>query len=184
MKATTTGGDLQAIPGCEIRVPNGGTVQMYILPEITDSKSASYQDEAVIGRSFPIKTYSHSDNRSVTMKVHFIILKDTDAQRIMQEMRWLQSATYPRSSTNAPFAPPPVCKLKCGKLLAGQGTEGYVCAVLRQYSVSFPTDVAWYKAENSGTAEYLPYKFSMDLTWDVVYESQNLPGQDQIIQDI
>lgn len=186
MKATRSGGELNFIPNCDILIPIGEItffgyplyheIKLRILPEITDSKSAAYQDEPVIGRSFPIKTYSHSENRSISMKLHFIILDDSDAITNLKHLRAIESATYPRTeAVNKPYLPPPVCKIRCGKLLAG----GYLCAVLKQYSVNFPTDVAWYE-ENS---IYLPYKFDVELSWDVVYPNENLPGQEKILKD-
>jgi hypothetical protein len=56
--------------------------------------------------------------------------------------------------------------------------DGFLCVVLKQYSVSFPTDVIW------DEQTYLPYKFDVDLTWEVVYSNDTLPGQDQILMDI
>jgi len=52
---------------------------------------------------------------------------------------------------------------------------------MKTYSVDFPPDVAWYSGEE---AECLPYKFSMSLTWEVVYANENLPGQDNIMRDL
>jgi hypothetical protein len=153
------------------------------LPEIADSKTASYQDEPVIGRSFPIKTYSHSENRTVTMKVHFITLTAADATTNMVSLRALQSAVYPKDQVIvSPYLPPPVCKIRCGNLLSGKASDGWVCVILKQYSVNFPTDVAW-MSDEQGNGTYLPYKFDVDLTWDVVYSNENLPGQEMIMKD-
>jgi hypothetical protein len=190
MKATQINGDLAPIPNCDIVVPTSRgqhLIPMRILPEISDSKSATYQDEQVIGRSFPIKTYSHGENRSITMKVHFVILKSRDAFDNIQHLRALQSAVYPRESNSSPYLPPPICKIRCGHLLSSE----YLCVVLRQYNVTFDTTVAWFEgsADNNfigplQTDTYLPYKFDVDLTWEVVYQTKNLPGQDKIFGDL
>jgi len=81
---------------------------------------------------------------------------------------------YPQDQTSsgAPFEPPPVCRLRCGSLLS----SGEICAILRSYSVRFPTDVPW--DENT----YLPYKFDVDTSWEAVYSSDDLPGQERILQ--
>ncbi len=183
MKATLNDGSLQPIPNCEILIPGGNPIKMYILPDITDTKGASYSDEPIIGRAFPIKTYSHSENRAITMKVHFVTLKATDAIRVLSEVRLIQSAVYPRDGSispgGGPYLPPPVCKIRCGRLLAG-GNDGSLCVVLKNYSVSYPPDVAWHTI---AAVECLPYKFTMDLTWDVVYANENLPGQENIMKD-
>lgn len=171
MKATKPDGTLREIEDCYIKIPKYGKITMRILPDISDSKSASYSDEAIIGRSFPMKTYSHSENRSINWTAYFMILKEGDAERNLMDLRALQSLTYPRDRDFEPYAPPPVCAIKCGSIL---GKEE-LCVVLKQYSVKFPTDVAW--DENF----LVPYKFSVDLTWEVVYSSENLPGQEKII---
>lgn len=183
MKATLPGGILAPIPRCSIIVPGAGTIVLNNLPTISDSKSASYADEGVIGRSFPIKTYSHSENRAINMKVHFVILRNSDAEVNMRYLRWLQSAVYPRDNVpGSPYLPPPVCKIRCGNLLAGRTSDGYVCAVLKQYNVSYDPTVAWY-SDGNGNGSYLPYSFDMDLTWDVVFSNETLPGQEKIMGD-
>jgi hypothetical protein len=184
-KATLDNGSLIPISDCYIIIPIDGRgrsglsegeneikITLDILPDISDSKSANYNDETVIGRSSPLKTYSNSDNRSITMQLHFIVSKPSDVTENLQKLRAIQSAVYPRDGANgAPFIPPPVCRIKCGSLLSAQGD---ICVILKQYSVKFPTEVAW--NENYFT----PMKFDVDTTWDVVYASSDLPGQERI----
>ena len=70
MKATLNG-NLNPVPDCIVVVPTSGagTDQglTYLLfdnlPDISDSKSAVYNNEGIIGRSFPLYTYSHSADR-------------------------------------------------------------------------------------------------------------------------
>lgn len=196
-KATSIGGSgpLNAIKDCYIIIPvnvkppeDGRNSPTFIfedkqvtivldnLPEISDTKSANYADETIIGRSNPIKTYSQSDNRSISMQLHFIVSAPYHVRENLAKLRAIQSAVYPRESEGgSPFIPPPVCRIKCGNLL---GTKE-VCVILKSYSVKFPTDVAW-DSENSST--FTPYKFDVDTTWDVVYSSSSLPGQDIIFQ--
>lgn len=171
MKATNPDGTLKNIENCYIKIPNYGTIPMRILPDISDSKSAQYSDEPIIGRSMPMKTYSHSENRTINWTAYFMILKNQDAEKNLMDLRALQSVTYPRDDFE-PYAPPPICAIKCGSILGDQE----LCVVLKTYSVKFPTDVAW--DENL----LVPYKFSVDLTWDVVYSSDDLPGNDRILR--
>jgi len=171
-KATRAGGGLNPIENCQIFVPGFGPIVMDALPEISDSKSASYNDEPIMGRAFPLKTYSHSENRSISMTIHFYTITETDSNRHMNAMRALESCVYPRDQGGMPFIPPPVCKIRCGKLLADED----LCVVLKSYSVKFPTNVVWNKTN------YFPYQFDVETNWDVVYRSLNLPGQRQIIQ--
>jgi hypothetical protein len=177
MRATNSNGSLRPIPDCYIKIPGFGgqahTIEMRVLPDISDSKSASYSDEPVIGRSTPLKTYSHSENRSINWTAYFIVCEKDDINRNYKDLRAIQSVVYPRDWVATPFAPPPICSLKCGDILGPKE----ICAILKSYSVKYPTDVPW------DEKTYIPYKFSVDMTWDVVYESSNLPGQEKIFYD-
>ena len=172
-KGTLPGGPLIEIADCYVVIPNFGKITFNNLPDITDSKSASYNDETVIGRSSPLKTYAQSDNRSISMQIHMIVSQPSDVTFNLVALRAIQSATYPRiGASGAPFIPPPICRLKCGKLIADEE----VCVVLKSYSVKFPTEVAW------DESTFTPFKFDIDTQWDVVYQSSNLPNQDRIMQ--
>lgn len=173
--ATITGGSLVPIENCYIIIPlerDEFKVIMSVLPEITDTKSASYNDEVVIGRSSPLKTYSQSDNRAITMTLHMVVSEPDDIEYNLRALRFIQSAVYPREGANgAPFIPPPVCRIKCGKLLS-ENEE--LCVILKNYSVKFPTEVAW------DEDTFTPFKFDIETSWDVVYKSADLPGQERI----
>jgi hypothetical protein len=141
------------------------------LPDISDSKSAVYNSEAVMGRSFPLYTYSHSADRSLSIQLHFFVVSKGDAEENLKQLRWIQSAVYPRESLDAPYMPPPVCEIQCGDLLAKQS----LCCVLQSYSVKFPTEVVW--EENN----FCPFRFDVDTSWLVVYNSSDLPYQNRIV---
>lgn len=189
-KATNIGtGKLNPISDCYISIPITGNsgfgnvpllessgfdvvkITFDNLPDISDSKSASYNTEPVIGRSTPLPTYSHSDSRTISITCHFII-PDGNFDKYITYLRALESATYPRiiASSGAPFVPPVVCSIKCGKLLG----DSPLCCVLQNYSVKFPTDVVW------DEVSLLPIKFDVDTSWLVVYSSDELPNQDRI----
>lgn len=172
-RATIEGGIINPLDPDQFYIKIGKhTVKFYCLPDITDSKSASYNDEPIIGRSFPMKTYSHSENRTITVQLHFFVIKESDINENIDNLFNIKSAVYPRDGNGGtPFRPPPVCQLKFGRLL---GIDP-VCVILRSYSVKFPTDVAW----DQGT--FLPYKFDIDTTWEEAPNSANLPGQEKII---
>jgi len=176
--ATIPGGRLKPLKECYIMIPDGDgdfqKIELTNLPEITDSKSATYNDETIIGRSSPMKTYSQSDNRNISMQLHFVVSAPDEIQKNLGYLRAIQSAVYPRDrSTSGPFLPPPVCRIKCGSLLS---MGGELCVILKNYSVKFPTEVAW--DEDS----YAPFKFDVETSWDVVYKSSSLPGQERIYQ--
>jgi len=181
--ATRIGGALIPIEDCYISIPcegcggpfvYGGEFYLLfnVLPDISDTKNATYNDEPVIGRASPIKTYAQSDNRTISVQIHMIVSDVGDIEYNLASMRAIQSAVYPRKSQNgAPFVPPPICRMKCGKLLS-EGEE--LCVILKSYTVKFPTEIAW------DESTLVPYKFDIDTQWDVVYKSVDLPGQDRI----
>ncbi len=172
MKASTPSGTLRVIPDCYILVPNGGRISFNNLPDISDKKSAHYNAESIIGRATPLYTYSHSETRTISINIHFFVTTPDDTVRNLQQLRWLQSALYPRIGTGgAPFIPPVVCQLKCGNLMADEP----LCSVLIDCSVTFPTDAAW------DERTFCPYKFDVQTTWWVVYTSNDLPSQDRIV---
>jgi hypothetical protein len=180
-KGTSLNASLNKIDDCYIDIPGAKKIILDNLPDISDTKSATYSDETIIGRSSPIKTYSQSDNRSISMQLHFIISKPSDVVENLQNLRAIQSATYPREGNNgAPFIPPPVCKIKCGRLLSDYGE---ICVILKSYSVKFPTEVSWMNDISQigePRAFFTPMKFDVETTWDVVYSSYDLPGQSRI----
>ena len=148
---------------------------MRILPEISDSKSASYNDEPLIGRSFPLKTFCHGENRVISMQLHYVVTSRLDILKNLQELRWLESAVYTRDSSGGlPFVPPPVCTIKCGEILAKED----LCVVLKSYDVKFPTNVSWDKDTFNTLC---PYQFDVNTQWEVVYMSRQLPGQQRIV---
>jgi hypothetical protein len=177
--ATNSSGELQELKQCYIKVPGFGEVILKVLPELSDSKGAAYNDEPILGRTFPLKTFSHGENRTISMNCTFIVTAKKDILENLNYLKALESAVYPRNDKNGvnPFKPPPVCEIKCGSLLASNkdGTGLPLCAVLKNYSISYPPDVPW------DQDYYLPYKFTVNLQWEVVYKTEDLPGQEQIL---
>jgi len=174
------GGTLIPLEDCWIQVYSDGVeekIKFKSLPDISDSKSAEYNDENIIGRSFPLKTYSHSGNRNIGITIHCYVTTDKDIQDYLDWLRIIQSLVYPTvTEGEAPFAPPKIAQIQCGKLLSGTWSEDAqpLCCVLKSYTVKFPIDVAW------DETTYLPWKFDIDTNWDVVYSSSQLPTDDRI----
>jgi hypothetical protein len=170
-KATTPLGQMLPLEKCYIDIPGATRIVFTNLPDLSDSKSVVYNSEGVIGRSSPLHTYSYSDTRNLSIQLHLFVLEENDIQRNFEILRAIQSAAYPRQGAGgAPFLPPVVCKIRCGNLLAKED----LCCILQQYSVKYPTDVAW------DEDTYLPYKFDIDTNWQVVYSSFELPYNKRI----
>lgn len=178
MKASNDG-SLAPISKCTVQIPNAGTITLNNLPSITDSKTVIYNNEAIIGRSTPLYTYSHSGDRTISMTMHFFIVDKGDASKNLRYLRWIQSAAYPREgSGGSPFVPPVICQIKCGSLLAGNADSGSsepLCCALQSYSVKFPEEVAWEEET------FCPFKMDVETSWIVVYTSNDLPNQSRII---
>ena len=143
------------------------------LPEITDGKAATYNADPVPGRSNPLHTYSHSDNRTIGITFHFIVQSQEDIPRILQDIRVLRSCVYPQDSRGwSPFVPPVICKFKCGELISSKA----LCLIMQNYELTVPTDQVW------DETTYCPQKIDFTSTWVVVYRSEQLPSQNRIIK--
>jgi len=171
-KATEAGGTLNDLGSCYLDVTGFGKIDLNILPDISDTKSVTYNDEPTIGRTTPIKTYAHSDNRTINVTFYFIVTSKSDIQKNISYIYAIQSAAYPRDGS--PYKPPPVCKFSCGNLI-WDGFQNVVCVVLKSYDVKYNKEYPW------DESTFLPYYVEMSTTWDVVYDSAQLPGQERIL---
>lgn len=169
MKATMGSGELREMSDCYITTPFS-TIKMRVLPDISDTKSAQYSPETIIGRAQPVTTYSHSEARNISWSCHFIVCKQGDWDKNLSYLRALEACVYPKDGGSTPYEPPPICKIKCGKMLA----DSELCVILKSYSVKFPTDVVY------DETTYIPYKMDVDLSFEVAYDSNDLPGADRI----
>jgi len=198
MSLASQGTEILPLDDCFIQI--GGDIQnrifMYTLPDISDSHDATYGEETGIGRSMPIKTFGSGGNRSISWTATFIANDETMLRRNLYNLRLLQAATYPRDNAGGiqwPYAPPPICYLRCGDLLSNESdsngnpllndnfrgepfNQSTLCTVLKSCSVKFPKDVPW------SDFGYIPYKFEVSLTFDVVYNTEDLPGAERILR--
>jgi hypothetical protein len=175
-RATLATGDLIEIRDCYIHIEMGAGVEipMKIVPEISDSKSATYPDENAIGRSFPFKNYSYSDNRTISWTAHFMVCKEGDQATLYQYLRAIEACVYPKTqdTNGAPYNPPPLCKLRCGQLL---DRDADLCCVMKSYSVKYDTSIPW---DEDG---FMPYRLDIDMQFEVVVDNSQLPGAEQIL---
>jgi hypothetical protein len=189
-EATIQGGELTEIPNCRIIVPRGNTysnigdtllnfltntglITFNAMPTISDTKAAKYTEDFVMGRATPITSYSYSQARMVDFDIPLIALKSSDFQKNLAIVRLLESLTYPvdMKGQAPPFVPPPVCTIQCGQILG----KNPLCVVLETYSLKIDPSVPL------DPITLLPIKFSISTRWRVVYNSENLPGQERII---
>lgn len=190
IRATTVGGDFSGdlidIKDCFLKIGDRPPFHFHTLPDLSESKAANYQDEVIIGRASPIKTYSDSANRTISAMFTLIVRKKADIKANLQFIRAVQSAVYPRQGDGSvPYRPPVVCQFQCGALFQDPianptltnlaAINSYVCCVIKDYSLKYPTDVPW------DEETMLPYRVELSCNLDVVYKSENLPGQERII---
>jgi hypothetical protein len=182
MKATLATGQLVDLKGkCFISIPAlSTTIPMQSLPDIGDNKGATYADEPGIGRSMPYKTYQSSENRTISWTAHFMVTQPSDIATFQSYIRAIQAAVYPFNSGSdgaggAPYTPPPICQIRCGQLL-DMGLP--VNAILKSYALKYDTSVPW------DEDTFLPYKFDIDMQFDVVYDQVKLPGANQIFTGV
>lgn len=179
MNATDLNGRLQNIPNCYIIISGnqaGGNerIDFNNLPDLGDSKGASYDNTTAIGRASPIPAYSSSDARSISVSINLFVQDQSDCKKNLRILRRIQSAVYPRNGPVAPYFPPTLCKVKCGSLLS----ENELCCIMKDYNVKFPTDVPWDRET------LCPYRMEISMTFEVVYASANLPNNQMILSDI
>lgn len=144
------------------------------LPDISDKKSAKYNDETAIGRTAPFKVYAYSENRSLSVDVHFYVQEidgPQSAQAIKDTLYWLEAHVYPERPENGTYSPPPIMRIKCFDILS----EDELCVVLNSYNVKFDPQVPW--DEDTG----IPYKLDVTLDFEVVYKSADMPYADDIV---
>ena len=177
--ATDRNGNLIEIFDCYIRASGDPAVKIVMnnLPEISDSKSATYSEETAMGRSVPIKAFAQGSSRKIGWKMIVIAPSNDEQLKAINNLRFLESCVYPKAdpSNLLPYIPPRVLSIKCGRLLS----DSELSVILTDYSVDFPTDQPWSYYTNT---LYLPYKFTLSLTFEVVYDSRQLPGADRIIR--
>jgi hypothetical protein len=192
-RATTQGvGTLRIIPDCFLKIPRIGEIKFTAMPAITDSKGASYNPQNIIGRSMPLLTYSHSEVRTIGLEIPLMSTGSQDSGPAggglvpgtvgsnLRILRAVQSTLYPanKGENGAPYAPPVVCELRCGRMLAGgPGSSKSVCVVCTKCSVKYDKNLPF------DPKTLLPHKFTISTNWNVVYSSSDLPGKDRIFEE-
>jgi len=101
----------------------GSILRFQLMPSsIAESKSASYTEIPVVGRSLPLLGYAYSSSRQMGLSLDFVALsKDglytTDWVR--NQVRWLEAKVYPRYLDGFTF-PPPGLRLVIGNVIGMQ----------------------------------------------------------------
>lgn len=174
-------GQLKKIPNCSLILPfevigtNSNEITFYSLPEISESKSATYPDEELMGRSSPINIYSKSDHRSISITMHLYVTVQEEIEINLNIIRAISSLVYPEYS-DEDWRPPNIVYFNCGKLLS----ENRVPLLLKDYNVNYATDVQWFYDEEKNI--YMPLHVSIKTSWNIVYSWESLPGWQDVIK--
>lgn len=174
--ATETGNGypLKPIPDCYIDTGENGKIEFYSLPNITDGKSASYPEVQIMGRSAPLVTYSSSSSRTISLTFHLYVTRKSDIQKNNEIIKKIIALVHPEYDNT--YLPPRIAKIKCGKFLGGQQTDG-VPVLLQNYSIQYDTETQWF--EDGGI--YMPLQQQITTSWLVVYTWSNVPGHKDVI---
>lgn len=172
MNATGKSGHLNNIPKCYIQIGNF-TLEMNNLPDLGDSKNATFESQNIPGRSSPMVTYSHSEARNIPVTITLVVQDKSDCKKNIAILRKIQSTVYPRRGPAAPYFPPALCKIKCGSLLS----DNPICVIMKDYNIKFPQDVPW------DEETLCPYKMDISMSFEQVFSSNALPNNEMIMQD-
>jgi len=174
---SSDGSPLREVPDCWIQLgdQDEDKIKLYALPEIQDSKAVTYSDQTIQGRAAPVKTYAHSENRTINLVLHLYVTTVQDIQDNLNTIRKIASLAHPEYSNT--YLPPRIARIKCGKLLSDSASG--VPVVLKQYDVNYETDIQWFYDKVAQT--YMPLHVSIQTSWDVVYSWTNLPGYADVI---
>jgi len=145
-----------------------GVIQQDVLPfqfmpdTIQDSKAAMYGDIIVLGRSTPIKTYSHSGAETLAFSLKFFANpeqsdKEMTPKRINERVQFCKSLVYP-VYTGFIVKPPPICVVKVGDYINFYG-------VCKAVSTSVTQDYPWDVDRSAGIN---PHGVQINLTFEDV----------------
>lgn len=146
--------------------PVKDVIPFQFLPEmVRDSKVAVYNDIAVIGRSSPVKSYSHSGARTINFALQFFAapeagLRMIDPVLIKTRVDALRALVVPDYSGFV-VQPPPRCIIHLGLQMAFMG-------VCKSVSVSYQGGSPWSLAPQP----ILAHHATVDLAFE---EALNIP---------
>jgi hypothetical protein len=183
--ATTADANVNSIPGVWLRIPNtkpprdGGVWRFKTLPEVQVQKDATYGDVTILGRSSPVKTYSGSGYRKLSVTFHLHSFSEADKNYNLLFIRALDSLLHPIYEDT--YMPPPVAQFRCGNLVgqmsnASTSLGSYVHVICMNTSYTLDPSVVWI-----GRIDLFPVYISVQASFDIVYPFSELPGQKDVI---
>ncbi len=142
-------------------------VTFQLMPEsITDTKSVSWSDIPIAGRSEPIKVYAGCGPRSFSFSLTFCASVDQgdygEPEEVVNSVSWLQSLAYPVVTRNSRLVTtPPVVILVVANLLSSR-------CVVRDVSVEWKGPWFVYQTTTTVSSPGQPYRSVPDGTPPIV----------------
>lgn len=120
------------------------------------SAAATYASETIIGRSEPVRVYSHSEAMSLNLTLAFVgsISSEDDStppsvSQVTERLLWLKNLTLPRYQ-NSIMSPPHTFFLILGNYILTR-------CLLLNVSVDHPDETFWSVSEGESGSEYTFY---------------------------
>ncbi len=82
-----------------------GTGRVVLLNDVSESKTANYNIEEVIGRSEGYPVFSNSANKTISFSIGFWFDNPQETKKIKERF---ESLVYPDKKGNIPLPPPPI----------------------------------------------------------------------------
>jgi hypothetical protein len=148
----------------------GGVVFPY-LPTINFATKANYTQIDPVHNNYPFQAYKNSQVDEINISGRFTAETGYDA------FYWLAATTFFKTATKMFFgqsanagAPPIICTL------SGYGTHvfDHVPVVIKSFSVDFPNDVNYVKADTNDGTTWVPIASDISVIVQPVYNRRNL----------
>jgi hypothetical protein len=150
---------------------NTGGVVFPVLPQISMTTSASYNEISPTHNNYPFMSYKNSQVEDISISGQFPAETETDAAY------WLAATTFFKTATKMFYGqgelagnPPIVCYLSG----YGQGVFKNVPIVVKSFSIDFPDDVNYIKCTKFGDPTWVPILSTVNLTVKPLYNRRNM----------
>jgi hypothetical protein len=148
------GGDLDALDG----------VIFPYTPSISFENSANYSNQAPMHSNYTYYSYRNSQVGAISVSGRFSVENNKDAMTYLATVHLLRSLTKMKFGTDTDAgAPPPVCRL----FAYGNYMLNNIPVVVSNFKQEFPTDVDYYKLDNSwqyGQNTFIPIMSTLSVT--------------------
>jgi hypothetical protein len=141
----------------------GGIIFPYT-PSISFDNSANYSNQSPMHSNYTYYSYRNSQVGAISVSGRFSVENNKDAMTYLATVHLLRSLTKMKFGIDADAgAPPPVCRL----FAYGNYMLNNIPVVVSNFKQEFPTDVDYYKLDNSwqyGQNTFIPIMSTLSVT--------------------